>query len=148
MFDSRRYGNGANHVKVHTSEQVQQLLGALADEKDANGRTVMPFTYAVVVDMYATLMTKEKPSLQIDKQTDIITLRGKLWPLEEFLQSLGFIKNGNEMIVTTSAAAGREWRFRRCARRCEVARTDVRVAGGISVITGLLCSMCLCMYVQ
>ena len=81
MFDSRRYGNGANHVKVHTSEQVQQLLGALADEKDANGRTVMPFTYAVVVDMYATLMTKEKPSLQIDKQTDIITLRGKLWPL-------------------------------------------------------------------
>ena len=102
---SRRYGAGANNVKVHTSEQVKQLLAALADEKDDNGKNVSPFTYAETYDeMYAALMTKDKPVLQVSKQTDIITVRGRIWPLEEFLQSIGFIKMGNEMIVTASAA--------------------------------------------
>ena len=54
--------------------------------------------------MYAALMTKDKPALQISQTTDNITLTGKLWPLEKFLQSLGFIRTGDEMIVTKSAA--------------------------------------------
>ena len=55
--------------------------------------------------MYAELMSKDKPALQVNQQAHMLTVSGRLWPLEEFLQSLGFFKNGNEMIMTTSAAA-------------------------------------------
>jgi hypothetical protein len=93
-------------VKVHTSEQVKELIVALADETDANGKHVTPFTYAETYhEMYAELMARDKPILRFRQQTDLLSLTGRLWPLEEFLQSLGFVKIPDEMIITASGAA-------------------------------------------
>ena len=90
---------------MHTSEQVKQLLSALADEKDDASKSIGPFTYAETYhERYAELMVKDKPVLNVKQQTDVITVSGRLWPLEEFLQSLGFFKMGNEMIVSETAA--------------------------------------------
>lgn len=101
----RRYAAEARHVKVHTSEQVQQLLTALLDEKAVNGKGAAPLIYADKYhEMYAELMLKEKPVLIVRKQTDIIAVSGRTWPLEVFLQSLGFNKVGQEMVVTEAAA--------------------------------------------
>ena len=71
---SRRYGAKANNVKVHTSEQVKELITALADETDANGKRVTPFTYAETYnEMYAELMARDKPILRFSRQTDLLT---------------------------------------------------------------------------
>ena len=91
---------------MHTSEQVKQLLSALADEKDDASKSIGPFTYAETYhERYAELMVKDKPVLCVKQEADAITVSGRLWPLEEFLQSLGFFKMGTEMIVTETAAA-------------------------------------------
>ena len=103
---SRRYGNSANNVRVHTSEQVKELISALADETDVNGKRVTPFTYAETYnEMYAELMARDKPILRFCRQTDLLSLTGRLWPLEAFLESLGFAKMPEGMIITASGAA-------------------------------------------
>ena len=102
---SCRYHNNTNHVKVHTSEQVKQLVTVLSEETDDNNKFPTPFKFTDNYDdMYAQLMLKDKPVLSMNRQTDIITLTGKVWPLELFLHSLGFVKFNSEMVITTSSA--------------------------------------------
>ena len=93
-------------MKVHTSEQVNQLIAALEDETDDSGKKITPITYQEsYLEKYAELMARDKPVIHVTKQTDIITISGRIWPLEDFLASLGFTKISNEMILTASAAA-------------------------------------------
>ena len=85
---------------------MKELISALAEETDVNGKRVTPITYAETYnEMYAELMARDKPILRFSRQTDLLSLTGRLWPLETFLESIGFVKIPEQMIITASGAA-------------------------------------------
>ena len=86
----RRYHGGCNYVTVRTSEQVKQLIAALSEETDDVGKKATPFGYKEsYTAMYAQLMLKDKPVMNATRTEEKITVSGKTYGLQLFLDSLG-----------------------------------------------------------
>ena len=52
--------------------------------------------------MYAQLMLKDKPVMNATRTEEKITVSGKTYGLQLFLDSLGFVRYGEEMTATAT----------------------------------------------
>ena len=101
-FPARRFYQGANKIKVLTSEQVALALECLAEATATNGRTVGPFDFADdYAQMLAALGAKAKPIITFVRDGPKMSIDGKTWPLATILEELGFRKDGVGYSVDT-----------------------------------------------
>ena len=74
-----------------------QLLDCLAKEVSENGKSATPYIFDANYDtMLAELMRKEAPVIILTVSEDTLQVRNAVWPLECFLDDLGFEKGGGK----------------------------------------------------
>ena len=94
----RRYHQGINYVKVATVQQLDFLLKMLDETVDRNGKSATPFHYADGYEAMRTTLTEKAPpviTVSLSESKDVVTVRGRTWPLEEFFNDLHFVRDGD-----------------------------------------------------
>ena len=82
-------------MRVYTSEQAKIIAECISQERDFKGNPAGPVTYTEDWHTnFPVLEAKEKPVITIDVSPLDVKVTGFVYPLEDLLEDLGFIRHG------------------------------------------------------